>query len=121
MELSFVLRDFKDIPALKIWFKFPVHYIDSANLLENCFVEGSWEANAAKNQNRVSEDEKRRIVEEAFWGCQSEGRARVSDMADYVERDKKTIRKYALELGDYDLSERGYIKRDIEGIPDVLK
>jgi RecA-family ATPase len=121
MILSFVLRDFKDQPDQKIWFKYPLHYIDSANLLENCYIEGSWEANASQNPNRISDDEKKRIVENAFLHCQVEGRARVSEMAEYSGRDKKTIRKYAIELGNYDVSERGYIKRDIDDLPDVLK
>lgn len=121
MELSFVLRDFKDVEPIKVWFKFPVHYVDSANLLENCFVEGSWEANAGKNPNRKSEDEKRRIVEEAFYECQVDGRARTSEMAKYADMDAKTIKKYASEIGGYDDSERGYLKRNVDDLPDVLK
>lgn len=121
MELSFVLRDFKDVEPIKVWFKFPVHYVDSENLLENCFVEGSWEANAGKNPNRKSEDEKRRIVEEAFYECQVDGRARTSEMAKYADMDAKTIKKYAFEIGGYDDSERGYLKRNVDDLPDVLK
>ena len=121
MELSFVLRDFKDIEPIKVWFKFPVHYVDSENLLENCYVEGSWEANAGKNPNRKSEDEKRRIVEEAFYECQVDGRARTSEMAKYADMDAKTIKKYASEIGGYDDSERGYLKRNVDDLPDVLK
>lgn len=121
MEMSFILRDFPDQESQKIWFKYPIHYIDSANLLDNCYIEGSAEANFSKNPNRISDDEKRRLVEEAFIECQTDGRARVSDMVEYTGKDKKTIRKYALEIGIYDLSERGFIKRDIEKNPDVLK
>lgn len=121
MEISFVLRDFKDQPSQKIWFKYPIHYIDSANLLENCFVEGSWEANAGKNPNRKSEDEKRRIVEDAFIACQTDGKARTSEMAKYAGMEPKTIKKYAVEVGEYDDSERGYLKRNIDDLPDVLK
>ena len=121
MEMSFILRDFPDQESQKIWFKYPIHYIDSANLLDNCYIEGSAEANFSKNPNRISDDEKKRLIEEAFIECQTDGRARVSDMVEYTGKDKKTIRKYASEIGIYDLSERGFIKRDIEEIPDILK
>lgn len=121
MELSFVLRDFPDQEGLKLWFKYPLHYIDSANLLENCYIEGSDKANFSKNPNRISLDEKRRLIEDAFEECQTDGRARVTDMVEYTGKDKKTIRKYAQELGQYDLTERGFIKRDIGEFSDVLK
>lgn len=121
MILSFVLRDFPDQPEQKIWFKYPIHYIDSANLLENCHIEGSSEANFSKNPNRKSDDEKRRIVEDSFIACQKDGRARTSDMATYSEMSSRIIRDYAMQVGGYDVSERGYIKRNIDDLPDVLK
>ena len=116
MVMSFVLRDFKDIDEQKIWFNFPLHYIDDANLLENCHIEGSAEANFSKNPNRKSEDEKRRIIEHAFAmaeptvtedGCLI---ARTSDMAAYAEMTEKTIKKYVSEMSEY-VIERGYIKK----------
>lgn len=121
MELSFVLRDFKDVEPIKVWFKFPVHYVDSENLLENCYVEGSDKANFSKNPNRISDDEKKRIVEDAFYECQVDGRARISEMAKYADMVPKTIKKYASEIGGFDDSERGYLKRNVDDLPDVLK
>ena len=116
MVMSFVLRDFKDIEEQKIWFKFPLHYIDSANLLENCHIEGSAEANFAKNPNRVSDDEQRRIIENAFEMCDTvtleDGTrmAKTSEMAAYAETTDKTIKKYASKLSDF-IVERGYIRK----------
>lgn len=101
MELSFVLRDFKDQPSQKIWFNYPLHYIDSQNLLENCYVEGSDKANFGKNPNRKSDDEKRRMLEDAFAECQKDGKARISDMAAYLETQARTVREYNMQLGLY--------------------
>ena len=114
MVMSFVLRDFKDIDEQKIWFKFPLHYIDEANLLEKCYVEGSSEANFSKNPNRISTDEKRRIVEFAFDMCQQDGYARFSDMEQYADVVGKTLRKYAAELPDFELFRGGLRKKHIE-------
>ena len=110
MVMSFVLRDFPDIEEQKIWFKFPLHYIDTAGLLENCHIEGSSEANFSKNPNRRSDDEKKRIVMFAFEQCQQDGYARLSDMEMYAEVEARTLRKYAAESGLFELS-KGVIRR----------
>lgn len=110
MVMSFVLRDFKDIEEQKIWFKFPLHYIDEAGLLENCHIEGSAEANFSKNPNRKSDEEKRRIIETAFAACQEQGYAKFSDMEIFAEVSAKTLRKYALELNDFEVS-HGLLKK----------
>ena len=101
MELSFVLRDFADIPSVKVWFKFPLHVVDTAGLLDKCYAEGSKELNLSKNPNRKSEDEKRRIVEEAFAFCQEQGFAKIVEMAAYAGLTDRTMRKYTTELDDY--------------------
>lgn len=115
MVMSFALRDFKDIEEQKIWFNFPLHYIDEANVLENCHIEGSAEANFSKNPNRKSADEKRRIVEFAFEQCQRDGIARLTEMEQYAEVKARTLRDYAVETGLFEIG-TGYIKRkDISG------
>ena len=110
MVMSFVLRDFKDIDEQKIWFNFPLHFIDDKNLLENCHIEGSAEANFAKNPNRKSDDEKRRIVEFAFEQCQRDGVARLTEMEQYADVKARTLKDYAAETGLFELG-TGYIKR----------
>ena len=114
MVMSFVLRDFKDIPEQKIWFNFPLHYVDEANLLENCHLEGSAEANFSKNPNRKSDDEKRRIIETAFAACQEQGYAKFSDMELFADISSKTLRKYAQELDDFEVS-HGLLKKKESG------
>ena len=119
MVMSFVLRDFKDIEEQKIWFKFPLHYIDSAGLLENCHLEGSAEANFSKNPNRKSDEEKRRIIETSFAACQEQGYAKFSDMETFADVSSKTLRKYALELPDFEVSHGLLKKKKTEGDTDV--
>ena len=110
MELSFVLRDFKDIPSIKVWFKFPLHVVDSAGLLENCYAEGSKEGNLHQNSNYKSEDDKKRIIEYAFGVCQDQGFAKLSEMAGYSEVTERTLRKYVNESADYEL-DHGIVRK----------
>lgn len=121
MVMSFVLRDFKDIDEQKIWFKFPLHYVDEANLLENCHLEGSAEANFSKNPNRKSDDEKRRIIETSFAACQEQGYAKFSDMELFADVSAKTLRKYAQELNDFEVSHGLLRKKESGEISDVPK
>lgn len=114
MVMSFVLRDFKDIDEQKIWFKFPLHYVDEANLLEKCHIEGSVKANLSLNPNLRSAEEKRRIVEFAFNQCQKQGYARISDMEQYSEVGARTLRKWALELDDFAVMHGNIKKVDSE-------
>lgn len=114
MVMSFVLRDFKDIEEQKIWFKFPLHYVDEANLLEKCHIEGSVKANLSLNPNLRSAEEKRRIVEFAFNQCQKQGYARISDMEQYSEVGARTLRKWALELDDFAVMHGNIKKVDSE-------
>ena len=114
MVMSFVLRDFKDINEQKIWFSFPLHHPDDAGLLDNCFVEGSSEANFSKNPNRKSDDEKRRIIEDAFEQVQKDGFARFSDMEEFTDVGKKTLRKWAAEMSDFEIQHGVLKKRDTE-------
>ena len=104
MELSFVLRDFPDQKSMKIWFKYPLHYIDSANLLDNCYIEGSDKANFSKNPNRKSEDEKRRIVEYSFGVCQEQGYAKLSEMVKYADVNQDTLRKYVNKHPEFEVN-----------------
>ena len=110
MEMSFVLRDFADIKSQKIWFSFPLHYIDKAGILDNCHVEGSYEANFSKNENRRSMDDKKRILDQAFSECEKDGIARLSEMEAVAKIGKRTLREYAEQVGGYELT-KGYIRK----------
>ena len=93
MQLAFVLRDFKDVDPINIFFKFPIHYADTAGLLDNANVEGSPEANI-QNQNKKTEAEKNQIIDEAFNEVQEDGKARFSKMAKVSSVSDKTLKKY---------------------------
>jgi hypothetical protein len=93
MQLSFVLRDFKDVEPINIFFKFPVHYIDTAGLLEGALVEGDPKTNI-QNQNKKTDAEKNQIIEEAFSAVEEDGIAKFSKMTKASEVSDKTLKKY---------------------------
>lgn len=115
MQLSFVLRDFKDVEPINIFFKFPVHYIDTAGLLEGALVEGDPKTNI-QNQNKKTDAEKNQIIEEAFEAVDKFTNvdgveyAKFSEMLKVAEVSEKTFRKYVNESIFFEL-EKGNVRR----------
>lgn len=109
MQVAFVLRDFKDVEPINIFFKFPIHYVDTAGLLDGANVEGSTETNI-QNTNKKTAAEKRQIIEDAFEAAQENGIARIRTMASFTEVSEKTLRKYIEESPLFEL-DKGAVRR----------
>lgn len=116
MQISFVLRAFKDVEPQNCFFKFPVHYLDSAGLLTGVPVEGSDEANRQKSSKRTqTEEDRAEILETIFNMCEEHGMAKLSEMVDWCQGkpSEKTLRRYIKESSKYTV-ENGFVKR-LEG------
>lgn len=102
MQIEFVLRDFKDIEPIPIWFKFPLHFVDEAGLLQGAPVEGSREDNLNQSPKRTTENERKGVLDAAFNVCNEDGIASLDDMADWCNGSptKKTLRNYIKEFSD---------------------
>lgn len=102
MQIEFVLRDFKDIEPIPIWFKFPLHFVDEAGLLQGAPVEGSREDNLNQSPKRTTENERKGVLDAAFSVCEENGVASLDDMADWCNGSptKKTLRNYIKEFSD---------------------
>lgn len=109
MQVAFVLRDFKDVEPINIFFKFPIHYVDTAGLLDGANIEGSTETNI-QNTNKKTAAEKRQIIEDAFEAAQENGIARIRTMASFTEVSEKTLRKYIEESPLFEL-DKGAVRR----------
>lgn len=116
MQIAFVLRDFKDVEPINIWFKFPCHYVDSANLLEGAPLEGSRDDNMNKSSKRTSESERRFALESLFRACEENGIASITEMIEYAagEPSEASIRRYIKEFSDeYETVKRGFIRKSV--------
>ena len=116
MQIAFVLRDFKDIEPINIWFKFPVHIVDSANLLEGAPLEGSKADNLNRSSKRTTESERREAIRRLFNACEQDGIASIAEMIAYADGDpsEASIRRYIKEFDDeYDNLKRGFIRKSV--------
>jgi RecA-family ATPase len=114
MQIAFVLRDFKDVEPINIWFKFPCHYVDSANLLEGSPLEGSREDNLNKSSKRTSDDDKHTALSEAFEYCKNEdGTALIKEMADFTQGHpaRRTLERYIERFNDEFELKDGVVRR----------
>ena len=115
MQIAFVLRDFKDIEPINIWFRFPLHYIDKTGLLDGAPVEGSREANLQLSSKRTSETDRQETLRQGFLACEENGLAKLSEMVDFFggSPTEKTLRRYIKESDEFEV-EKGYVKRKKE-------
>lgn len=111
MQMAFTLRDFKDIPEFNLFFKFPIHYIDTRHLLDGAAVEGSTEANLQKSPYRTTKRERKAILDQAFEESQENGIAKFSVMWKCSTVSDKTMKNYIEQFSEeYELRE-GYVRR----------
>ena len=108
MESS--LREFENFTPINFWFEYPIHRLDNSNL-EKANAEGSPLANLSKSGKRTSRDDRREMLDTAFNMCAESGFTHVSDMAEYLGVDEKTIRRYLGEFKQFYKSERGVVSK----------
>lgn len=114
MQLSFVLRDFKDIEPINIWFRFPLHFVDKTGLLDGAPIEGSREDNFNHSSKRTLDSERKTALEHIFRACEEDGIASISEMIAYAngEPSEASIRRYIKEFSDeYETFKRGFIRK----------
>lgn len=114
MQISFVLRDFKDVEPMNIWFRFPLHFVDTANLLEGAPLKGSREDNLNQSSKRTTESDRKATLYRIYKACEEDGIASVSEMIAYANGDpsESTIRRYIKEFDDdYETVKKGFIRK----------
>lgn len=107
-RMEFVLRDFPDANPINVYFKYPIHTVDTSGKLAQLPVEGSIDTNLSKSPKRTTAAGRREALADAFRACQEEGSnglVTVSDMADFLGCTEKTIRAYIRECAkEYEVS-----------------
>jgi RecA-family ATPase len=106
------LREFPKFDPINLWFEFPAHTIDSDGVLADVETEemnskGSpWKKNFSRKKSPEDRAKERsRGVEEAFSYCSDNGKAEISDLAQYMGASEKTVRRRLKEHGGYWIDE----------------
>lgn len=101
------LREFPKFPPINVWFRFPVHVPDTEGVLHDLAADGSYNSRKSpykKNFGKKKTDAEKKqeridAFETAFSSAEESGEARLSDIAEYLGKDEKTVRRYAKEAG----------------------
>ena len=104
LQIEFVLRSFRSPKPVNMFFQFPLHNIDTLDLLKNAgaAIEGTPEANRMLSPNAgKTEDEMKEIVDEAFDAVSENGSALFSDMVKFSPVSDKTLQGYIDKFPDH--------------------
>ena len=89
------LREFRSFEPLNIWFKYPIHEIDSNDTLDRAIPDGerpAWQqAIDARKDPEEKKEERKKELELAYEACAVDGNVTVNDLANYMGVTKRTV------------------------------
>lgn len=96
------LREFPRFEPLNLWFRYPVHVKDDSGVLGDIRTDANdWRGGGRDRRRKSSEERKTdrsKALVEAFESCSMDGKkASVKDVAEFMERSEKTVKRYAKE------------------------
>ena len=85
LQISGTLREFATFDPINCFFKYPVHFLDNANLLKGCRPEGSKKKSKFENMNETNkkkQDENIELFLNAFEQLNHDGQVTVKELAE---------------------------------------
>ena len=114
------LREFPKLKPVNCWFRHPVHIVDDTGILSDIAPRvnsknSPWGKNFERQSSKEDKKKKRLdSLETAFNTVQENGRADIKSIAEYLNVEEKTVRRYIKEHGGFwvDNGETGYKDKD---------
>lgn len=85
LQISGTLREFATFDPINCFFKYPVHFLDNANLLKGCLPEGSKKKSKFEKMNETNkkkQDENIELFLNAFEQLNHDGQVTVKELAE---------------------------------------
>lgn len=99
------LREFKAFEPLNLWFEYPIHRIDDSGVLATFAPETEKEPwKRGQEAIKKRKEAKKQQIESAYNACLIKGAVTVNDMAEYMELNEKTVRRYIKESKKYGIN-----------------
>ncbi len=115
------LREFARFEPVNLWFAYPVHLPDENGALKDVDADGEqppWKRASSKNQQagkkrKQTKDER---FASAISNCTTDGTPTTKSVAEYLDIDPSTVRKWISEQADYFIDKNdGAIKKKGDG------
>ena len=105
-RLESTLREFPDIKPVDLWFKYPIHEVDTRGVLSEMAAQGTKKAGQIKNKKSKSTKDAEAEFLNAYNAQNLQGvGVSVKEMADYMECTDKTIYARIKKMPDFVLKD----------------
>ena len=113
-RIDATLREFPHRAPLNVWFRYPVHVADQTGALGDLQSETSrgspWKRNFSGRKTGADlKKDKRAALQTAFSAAEENGKAKVTDVSEYMGVTEKTVRKYVGQNADLYRIENGVV------------
>ncbi len=105
------LREFPNFRPFSCWFTFPVHRIDEDGALDECFTKGSSAANLSHRDDFSTPSSRHSSLDVAYGALAMDGEVQLSELAKWMDRSEKTVRRYVKEFSDEYSIENSRVKK----------
>lgn len=105
------LREFSNFKPFSCWFAFPIHKIDKDGMLNEFFSKGSTAANFGKRSAASTRTSRFSSLDMAFRCNAFNGQTTIGEIADFMGKSEKTVRRYIEEFSDQFLIEKSIVKK----------
>lgn len=89
------LREFRSFDPINVWFKYPVHELDTKNILEKVLPDGekpAWQkAMDSRKDPEEKKEERKKELEQAFKVLSVDGTVTITELSDYLGVTNRTI------------------------------
>ena len=99
-----VTREFKKPKDRKVWFKFPLHIVDTSGQLDKFYPKGDIH-NAVKNSPSAIKSRMKEQLPDAYQLLDDGKGVSLEDLAQYFNVDKKTIRRWANNFDEFEVKD----------------
>ena len=110
-RLESSLREFPNIQPVNFWFEYPVHRVDSGDLLGGMPAQGSPQAAKVNNPRSKSSCEAADEFRTAFDALNMDGIVKIADLAEYLGVADKTVYARIKKMEGEFLLEKGAVRR----------
>ena len=109
------LREFPKFNPVNLWFDYPVHYVDDADLLKDVESEGqqnTWRKNFKKKKTPDDWKKERKIsIETAVEAAGFGSAPTVKTLAEYMGKDPRTVKNHLQQHGGFVIDLQGFVQK----------
>ena len=115
-QVECVAREFPKPKSRKVFFKYPLHVVDTSGQLDKFYPKGDIHNAQKASPNYSTPESRKEKLDTAYDVLNVEGSGvLISELATYLEKSERTIREYVKEFSNEYQNERGKIIRKSNG------